>query len=161
MQRDYLTGLLGIQGYRVSAIDPIGSEPGRSIARIHLERMRQGYICSGCGQGVLQGYDHTWQELRHLTLWQHQTVLRFPRYRVDCPDCGVRTEALEFADVRGPRVTGALSALIYELCKVTTVKAVAMFFAPSSADGQENRQASPGEGSGTAAFGRHHSAWRR
>lgn len=128
MQRDYLTGLLGIQGYRVSAIDPIGSEPGRSIARIHLERMRQGYICSGCGQGVLQGYDHTWQELRHLTLWQHQTVLRFPRYRVDCPDCGVRTEALEFADVRGPRVTGALSALIYELCKVTTVKAVALLF---------------------------------
>jgi len=128
VQRDYLTGLLGIQGYRVSAIDPIGSEPGRSIARIHLERMRQGYICSGCGQGVLQGYDHTWQELRHLTLWQHQTVLRFPRYRVDCPDCGVRTEALEFADVRGPRVTGALSALIYELCKVTTVKAVALLF---------------------------------
>jgi transposase len=76
----------------------------------------------------LQGYDHVWQELRHLTLWQHQTVLRFQRYRVDCPACGVRTEALEFADVRGPRVTRALSALIYELCKVTTVKAVALLF---------------------------------
>jgi transposase len=109
-------------------VDQIGNEPGRSIARVHLERTRQGFICSGCGQGVFDGYDHTWQELRHLTLWQHQTVLRFPRYRVDCPDCGVRTEALEFADVRGPRVTRPLAALIYELCKVTTVKAVAMLF---------------------------------
>jgi len=125
---DYLTGLLGIQGYRVSAVEQIGAEPGRSVVRVHLERTRQGYICSGCGQGVLYAYDHTWQELRHLIFWQHQTVLRFQRYRVDCPDCGVRTEALEFADVRGPRVTRALSALIYELCKVTTVKAVAVLF---------------------------------
>lgn len=129
MQPDYLTGLLGIQGYRVTTVEGIGNEPGRSMARVHLERTRQGFICGGCGQGVLQGYDHAWQELRHLTLWQHQTILRFPRYRVDCPDCGVRTEALGFADVRGPRVTRALATHIYELCKVTTVKAVALLFA--------------------------------
>jgi transposase len=98
------------------------------LVRIHLERTRQGFICGGCGQGVLHSYDHSWQELMHLTLWRHQTVLRFPRYRVDCPDCGVRTEALDFADVRGPRVTRELAALVYELCKVTTVKAVAQLF---------------------------------
>jgi transposase len=109
-------------------LDRIGDGPGRSIVRVHLERTQQGYICSGCGQGVLQGYDHAWQELRHLTWWQHQCILRFQRYRVDCPDCGVRTEALEFADVRGPRVTLALTSLIYELCKVTTVKAVAALY---------------------------------
>jgi len=128
VQRDYLTELLGIQGYRVIDLDRIGDGPGRSIVRVHLERTQQGYICSGCGQGVLQGYDHAWQELRHLTWWQHQCILRFQRYRVDCPDCGVRTEALEFADVRGPRVTLALTSLIYELCKVTTVKAVAALY---------------------------------
>ena len=128
MQPDYLTGLLGIQGYRVSAVEQIAGRPGRSMVRIHLERAREGYICSGCGQGILHAYDHTWQELRHLTLWQHQTALRFPRYRVDCPDCGVRTEALDFADVRGPRVTRALGSMVYELCKVTTVKAVAILF---------------------------------
>jgi transposase len=35
---------------------------------------------------------------------------------------------LEFADVRGPRATRALAALVHELCKVTTVKAVALLF---------------------------------
>ena len=128
MPPDYLTGLLGIQGYRVIAVEPIGNESERGLVRVHLERTRRGHFCSGCGQGALQGYDHTWQELRHLPLWQHQTIVRFQRYRVDCPDCGVRTEALEFADVRGPRVTRALSALVYELCKVTTVKASALLF---------------------------------
>lgn len=128
MQPDYLTELLGIQGYRVIRAEQIGKELGRSMVRITLERARQGYICSGCGQGVLHGYDHDWQELRHLMLWQHQTIILFPRYRVDCPDCGVRVEALEFAEVRGPRVTRILASLIHELCKVTTVKAVATLF---------------------------------
>jgi transposase len=93
--------------------------------KIHLERTRKGYICGGCGERVSRGYDHTWQELYHLMLWHHHTVLRFQRFRVDCPRCGIHTEALEFADIRGPRVTRTLATLISELCKVMTVKAVA------------------------------------
>ncbi len=129
MPEDYLTKLLGIQGYRVTKVELNGDGPGRNVAHVYLERMQQGgHTCSGCGKGELPGYDHTWQELRHLTLWQYQTILHFPRYRAGCPDCGALTEILEFADIRGPRVTRALSALIYELCKVTTVKAVALLF---------------------------------
>jgi transposase len=112
----------------VTRVEQLGTEAGQSQVRVHLERTRQGYICSGCGQGLLHGYDHSWQERRHLTLWQHQTILRFPRYRVDCPDCGVVVEALEFVPVRGPMVTLALASLIHEMCKVTTVKAVAGLF---------------------------------
>ena len=107
MPSDCLAGLLGIQGYRVSAVERRAGGAGGGLVRVQLERTRVGFICDGCGQGVLQGYDHTWQELRHLMLWQHQTIVRFPRYRVNCPDCGIRTEALEFADVRGPRSTRA------------------------------------------------------
>lgn len=128
MQPDYLTTLLGIPGYRVIAVDQIVGSPGRSVVRIHLERTREGYVCGGCGKRVSGAEDHSVQELRHLTLWQHQTILSFPRYRANCPDCGVRTEALEFADIRGPRVTRQLATLVYELCKVTTVKAVALLF---------------------------------
>ena len=128
MLKDYLTELLGIQGYHVTKVELSREGPG-SVAHVYLERMPEGgHTCSGCGKGELPGYDHTWQELRHLTLWQYQTVLHFPRYRADCPDCGPLTEALAFVDIRGPRVTHALSALIYELCKVTTVKAVALLF---------------------------------
>ena len=128
MQEYYLTELLGIQGYSVIAIEHISGQPGQSMVRVTLERTRQDYICSCCGQAVPHAYDHSWQELRHFSLWQHQTILRFQRYRVACPTCGVRTEAPDFVDIRGPRVTRALGALIHELCKVTTVKAVALLF---------------------------------
>ena len=62
-----------------------------------------------------------------MTLWQHLTFLRFEHYRVDCPTCGVRTEALNFVGIRGPRVTHALARLVSELCKVMTNKAVGIF----------------------------------
>ena len=55
---------------------------------------------------------------------QHPTVVRFDRYRVSCPTCGVVTEGLDVLPVRGPRVTHPLAHLVYELCKVATHKAV-------------------------------------
>jgi transposase len=123
VQEESLTSLLGIQGYRVTGIEQRGR-----MAIVHLERTRKDYTCGHCGSVVSTGYDHKPEELHHLMLWQHQTVLRFQRYRVKCPKCGVKTEAVEFADIRGPRVTHRLACLIYELCKVTTIKAVATLF---------------------------------
>ena len=128
MQPDYLTGLLGIQGFRMTTVEQISSRPGCSVVRLDLERTNEDYICGRCGRVVTGGYDHSIQELRHLMLFQHQTSIRFKRFRVDCPDCGVQTEALEFADVRGPRVTRPMGSLIHELCKVATVKAIAILF---------------------------------
>ncbi len=124
MQEDCLTSLLGIPGYHVSHIE----QKDESAVVIDLEPSRQDYICGHCGAVASAGYDHTTQVLHHLTLWQYQTILRFPRYRVDCPKCGVKTESIEFADMRGPRVTRPLACLIHELCKVTTDKAVAILF---------------------------------
>ena len=124
MQEASLTSLLGIEGYRVSGIEQRGS----STVVVDLERSRTDYICGRCGSIVSAGYDHTTQELHHLMLWQHHTLLRFQRYRVSCSDCGVQTEAVPFADIRGPRVTHRLARLVHELCKVTTGKAVATLF---------------------------------
>lgn len=128
MQTDYLTKLLGIPGYRVTKVKPLTSQGGHESVRLHLDRTGGTHICGRCGSQVSGGYDHTWQEFRHLTLWQHQTILRLPRYRADCPQCGVQTEALEFVGVRGPRVTRAMTDMIHQLCKVTTVKAVSLLF---------------------------------
>lgn len=124
MQEDYLTSLLGIEGYRVSVIE----QTDYSTVLVDLERTRKDYICGRCGGAVSTAYDHTIQELHHLMLWQYQTILRFKRYRVNCPNCGVQTEAVEFADIRGPRVTRRLARLVHELCKVATVTAVAILF---------------------------------
>ena len=123
MPTDCLTSLLGIQGFRVVRMEwqKMGKE--HSAAMIHLERNKGVYRCGECGQAA-PGYDHHWQEVQHLTLWQHLSFLRFERYRVNCPTCGIRTEALDFVDIRGPQVTRPLSRLISELCKVMTNKAV-------------------------------------
>lgn len=122
-QQDCLTMLLGFQGFRVAAVEEIAVMPAHSVLRVHLERITEGHVCGECGQAA-PGYDHTWQEVQHLTLWQHLTFVRFPRYRVDCANCGVRTEALDFVEIRGPRVTCHLAQLVSELCKVMTNKAV-------------------------------------
>ena len=124
MQEKCLTSLLGIEGYRVSDME----QTDCSTVVVHLERLRKDYICGHCGGIVSAAYDHKPEELHHLMLWQYQTILHFDRYRVNCPHCGVKTEALEFADIRGPRVSRRLACLVYELCKVTTVKAVAALF---------------------------------
>lgn len=125
MQPACLTTLLGIQGFQVAAIEQ-KTTMSRSLILIHMKRTKEDYFCGECGHAA-PGYDHTWQQVQHLTLWQHLTFLRFERYRVDCPTCGVRTEALDFVGIRGPRVTHALGRLVSELCKVMTNKAVGIF----------------------------------
>jgi transposase len=129
MQGDCLTELLGFQGYQVTALEMFGKKPGLSGVRVQLARTRKGYVCGGCGRAVAEGYDHEMHEVHHLRIWHHHTVVRFPRFRVNCPACGIRTEALAFVTVRGPHVTHSLAALVHELCKVMTVKAAALFAA--------------------------------
>ena len=123
MPGDCLTSLLGIQGFRGVRLEWQRVGKGHSAVMIHLERNKGGYRCGECGQAA-PGYDHHVQEVQRLTLWQHLSFLRFERYRVDCPTCGIRTEALDFVEIRGPQVTRPLAALISELCKVMTNKAV-------------------------------------
>ncbi|MBK8870748.1 MAG: ISL3 family transposase [Elusimicrobia bacterium] len=104
-----------------------GFHKGQSSVVVHMERIIKGHTCGKCGQAVEQGYDSSWQEVQHLMLWHHLCFLRFERYRVNCPRCGIRTEALEFVDVRGPRVSLRLARLVAELCKVMTNKSVGLF----------------------------------
>ena len=122
MQTDCLTSLLGIQGFGVVGVE-WSIRKKRGVVIVQLQRHKEGYLCGECGQ-VTPGYDHHWQEVQHLTLWQHLSFLRFERYRVNCPKCGIRTEALDFITIRGPQVTRHLSTLVSELCKVMTNKAV-------------------------------------
>ena len=123
MRRDYITALLGIPGFQVERIDPCHRK-GRDAVTLSLKRTPGGHRCSGCGQGGLVGYDSTEREVQHLTWWTHLTFLRFRRYRVACPQCGIRTEALDFVPLHGPRVTTLLACLVSELCKVMTNKSV-------------------------------------
>ena len=55
------------------------------------------------------------------------TFLKVRRYRVHCPNCGLKLDPLPFV-AEGARVTQSLAKVIYEVCKITTVKATASLF---------------------------------
>ncbi|MEK6968544.1 MAG: ISL3 family transposase [Nanoarchaeota archaeon] len=125
MQKNYLTELLGFQGFRVVKVEKMQVD-GQSEVIMELKRKKVGYVCGGCHRIMRSAYDSSWQQIQHLGLWQHRTFLRFKHYRVNCPSCGIKTEALDFVGIRGPRVTRMLSHMVTELCKVMTIKSVAL-----------------------------------
>lgn len=125
MHDEYLTRLLGIQGFRVTRVE-LEARGERTAAIVHLDRTTPTYVCGRCQQPVAAAYDSREQEVQHLPLWEHLTFLRFRRVRVACPTCGVVTEALPFV-ARYARITTALAALVAQLCKVMTNQAVALF----------------------------------
>jgi transposase len=125
MPDEILTRLLGFQEVYVRSLT-LAERQGRSAVIVELGRTARRHTCGGCGRPDLPGHDHTWREVQHLPWWHHLTVVRFQRYRVACPACGIRTEALPFVEIRGPHVTTALAALVAELCKVMTNEAVGL-----------------------------------
>ncbi len=126
MPENCLTSLLETQGFRVKRLES-GFYKGQNAVAVHLERVKKGRVCGKCGQTAPQGYDSAWREVQRLMPWRHVCFLRFERYRVNCPRCGIRTEALDFVEVRGPRVTRRMARLTAELCKVMTNKSVGLF----------------------------------
>ena len=126
MSWDYLTNLLGIGGFRVVGLETkkIGT---RSALILKLERLDgHGFCCSNCGQCVLAAFPYLERTVQHLTLWEHLTFLRFMQYRVLCPDCGLKVEALPWL-ARYARVSSPLACQVAELCKVMANKDVALF----------------------------------
>ena len=122
MQKDYLTRILGIQGFVVEKIE-IGKEEHRSCVMVDLKREQNEFICSGCHEKVREVIPYRERVIQHLGLWEHISYLRFMQYRVICPRCGLKVEEFSFVD-RYSRVTVTLANLVYELCKVMTNKAV-------------------------------------
>lgn len=123
--KDYLTELLGFQGFFVKGIE-IQREGNVEKVIIDLGRSESRYICSGCGRAFMSYYDKRSRQVRHLHLWRYLTILRFDSVRVECPRCGVKAEALGFAK-KGRRETKELFHQVSELCKVMSVEDVATF----------------------------------
>ncbi|URA09650.1 ISL3 family transposase [Thermospira aquatica] len=123
-QLNYLTELLGFQGFYVSGIE-IDNEG--DIEKVIITLGREGrYICSGCGREVSSIHSSFEQEVRHLHLWRYLTILRFKKVKLRCRSCGVKVERLEFLE-KNKRVTKELTHQVSELCKVMSVEDVATF----------------------------------
>lgn len=102
-QRD-CTWILGLPGFRVERVE---GEESHATSRVRIRIPRCGprrYPCGGCGQRtsrVRSARDRTWGDLPWAS---HPVTLVYRQRRVQCRQCGIRTERLEFADPKA-RVT--------------------------------------------------------
>ena len=124
-QKDYLTELLGFQGFFVVDMEIKRDEDIKEVILV-LDRIERRYLCSGCGKMLTTYYDSRIQEVRHLHLFKYLTTLMLEKVRVNCPTCGVKVEILEFLE-KFSRVTKELFHQTSELCKVMTIEDVATF----------------------------------
>ena len=89
------TDLLGIQGWEVGSVR---LEDGDAIVTV---RRRTGtrFRCSRCGEGVLFAYDSRGvRQIRDFAVWGRRCFLEAELMRVDCPQCGVVVEGLDWVE---------------------------------------------------------------
>ena len=131
MPRDQSTNVLvGWEGYRVQSIERIdpASPQQRPRVEIVLVRDTPTYRCSGCGQPTHQIHEVTMRCVRDLPILDADTYVWVPRYRVACPTCGPKIEALAWL-APWARVTHRLAESVVRLCRILPIEHVAAFYA--------------------------------
>ena len=129
MSTDTYTAILGKwEGYWVrhaGRVTPEGSE--QEEVWIELAAEPRTMRCSCCGDVVDSVHDCEERWVRDLPILDAPTWLLLSRYRVDCPRCGPKLEALSWLEPYA-RVTRRLAESVARLCKVMTIKHVAEYF---------------------------------
>jgi transposase len=121
-QNSLFTDLLGIQGWRVKA-DGVRIEEDGVV--VEIEPKRTGFRCACCGQGVLFAYDHQpTRQIRDFPAWGRRCYLEVRLARVDCPDCGVGIEEVDWVERYG-RYTQRYEQYVASLCDILPVTDVA------------------------------------
>ncbi len=131
MPRAHSISVLGEwEGYRVKSSERSeATEPGqRARVELVLERTKTTYRCSGCGHETPKAHDVTVRCVRDLPILGADTYVWMPRYRVACPMCGPKVEALSWLSPWA-RVTTRLAESIVRLCRVLPIQHVAAFYA--------------------------------
>ena len=101
------------------------TEKEKDSTEIHLLREPSyGFTCSNCGKRTNFTYGSTKVRIRDLSIFEFKSYLVLDKYRVKCPNCGVKVEKLDFADVYS-RCTNRFEEYVARLCRITSVKQVA------------------------------------
>ncbi len=115
-----ITSFVGLQNYKA-----VGwKRYHKSWIEIRLEQRAQTWRCIGCRRKLTTRRSRLLVRLRDLDISEHQTWLWVPRYRVDCPTCGIRQAASTIARP-GSRCTRRFERWLFVLTEYMPVKAVA------------------------------------
>lgn len=120
VKQEYIDILVNIPGFTVSMIQAheFKEEEGGPCLFITLFRKERRYRCR-CGREFTTSYDCRPRRVRDLSYGPHQqSHLFFTQMRVDCPECGVVTERLDWVS---PRVdyTRRLATVVAVSCRET------------------------------------------
>lgn len=101
------------------------TEKDKDSTEIHLSREpSSGFTCSNCGKRVDSTYGSKRIRIRDLSIFKFKAYVSIDKYRVKCPNCGVKVEKLDFADIYS-RCTNGFKEYVARLCRMTSVKKVA------------------------------------
>ena len=105
-------------------VGTVEDHDGKDHLMIELGRRGSHYRCR-CGREFTSYYDGDWRCVRDLPFGPHKRVsLVFWRVRVQCPDCGVVTEALDFVEPRvgySKRLAAAVAISCRELRSIKSI----------------------------------------
>jgi transposase len=103
--------------------------PADRRAQVHLELVRTArtFLCSGCGQPCPHVHEATRRCVLDLPILDADTFVWFSRYRVACPACGPKVEALPWLSPWA-RVTHRLADSVVRLCQVLPIQHVAAWY---------------------------------
>jgi transposase len=90
-----------------------------------IVRERREYRCP-CGRVFTAYYDGEFKEVWDLPFGRWDASLLLFQVRVDCPECGVKTEALDWLE-QGRRYTQRFADHVARLCRLASVSAVAEY----------------------------------
>lgn len=117
IKQKYIDKLVNIQGFKVKSLSYVEVEEETQLV-IELGRIRKKYRCS-CGKGHRQYYDSEYRTVRDLSYGPYRKVwLRFCQCRIECKNCGIKTECLDWVEPR-VRYTIRLAAAVALSCEET------------------------------------------
>jgi transposase len=124
VKQEYIDILVNIPGFSVRMVGSVEEPDGGKSLMMDLSRKEPLYRCR-CGKEFSTYYDGSERCVRDLSYgsWQ-RSYLVFWQVRVNCPDCGVVTESLDWVDARvgyTRRFAAAVALSCSELRSISSV----------------------------------------
>lgn len=117
---DRITAILGFQKYQVISF----KRRWKQWIELGLEVRERKWRCPGCGRSYGRFKDRVFVLLRDLDLSKHRVILRMPKCRVWCLECGVRRVATGISRPYG-RSTSRFEERLFVLTRTMPVSEVA------------------------------------
>ena len=126
MRRDDWTKILGWPGYTVYQQE-IDEKAKRLKLWVRRKRGNRRLICSGGGARIAEAAEVAEREVGDLPCFEYRTTVVIERYRLRCPQCGLKIEKVEQLPSKAP-FSKRFEGTVGEACESASARRVAKQF---------------------------------